>query len=52
MPIACAIKEVPLRKELVTEFGLVEDSGEESQSVNNGTELAVRATGTDQSVAR
>ncbi|KAF7587417.1 hypothetical protein BBP40_007257 [Aspergillus hancockii] len=52
VPIACLIREVPLRKELVTEMRLVEDGQKGSLSVNDGTELAAGATGVDQLVAR
>lgn len=44
VPIAWFIKEVPLRKELVTEFGLVEGETEDN---GHDTELAARATGVD-----
>ncbi|KAG8167432.1 hypothetical protein KVR01_003121 [Diaporthe batatas] len=46
VPIACVLHEVPLRKELVTEFGLKdEDEGEgphEMSSGNNATESSQR----------
>ncbi|KAI9043447.1 major facilitator superfamily protein [Aspergillus affinis] len=49
VPIACFMKEVPLRKELVTEFGLVEDGEEGEVSGQDGIELAARVTGVDRS---
>lgn len=44
VPIACFIPEIPLRKELVTDFGLDEDEKDASQS-DRGTELVPKATG-------
>ncbi|KAJ5899073.1 hypothetical protein N7495_003817 [Penicillium taxi] len=51
VPLACLIKEVPFRKELVTEFGL-DESKSGGISVDDSNELAIRATGVNQSVAR
>ncbi|CAG8926337.1 unnamed protein product [Penicillium salamii] len=52
VPLACLIKEVPLRKELVTEFGLVDADTKDGVSADDNNELAARATGVDRSVAR
>jgi EmrB/QacA subfamily drug resistance transporter len=44
VPIVCFIREVPLRKELVTEFGLDETDNNKA-STNNETELVARSSG-------
>ncbi|KAJ5274014.1 hypothetical protein N7478_009139 [Penicillium angulare] len=52
VPLALAIKEIPLRKELVTEFGLKDEDEKDNAAADDNTELAARATGVDPSPAR
>ncbi|KAJ5093510.1 hypothetical protein N7456_009371 [Penicillium angulare] len=47
VPLALLIKEIPLRKELVTEFGLKDDAENDNVAADDSNELATRATGVE-----
>ncbi|KAJ5267197.1 major facilitator superfamily protein [Penicillium angulare] len=52
IPLTLAIKEVPLRKELATEFGLKDDDENDNAAADYDNELATRATGVELTSAR